>query len=198
MAGFDVSAFVKKIVESKPAGTGNYIRDGVYTLAIRSLQIKPSDQGKGAVWFIGEFFVLAAAPVDVAPDLILGKPNGPPNAVGSDCSVSVDLNSQMGPANVKELAAACLGVKLDQISEDNLSSWINQNVDVPGGNPLWKVPGAVDQPLRGVALSCKTSRALIKSGKNMGTPIVRLRWENIPMTAESIAGCRAMLSPKAA
>lgn len=194
---FDVMQYVKKIVDSKPAGTGNYIRDGGYTLAIRSLQIKPSDKG-GSVWFIGEFMVLASAPVDVAPDLLKNKPNGPPNAVGSDCSVAVDLNSQMGPGNVKSMAAAVLNVKHDQITEEMLSSWINQNVDVPGGNPAWKVPGAVEQPLRGVCLGCKTARALIKSGKSVGEPIVRLNWDHVPMTAEQIAGARQMLAPKAA
>jgi hypothetical protein len=200
---FDVSAYVKKIVESKPAGGGNPIRDGKYVFAIKSLTIKPSDKKGPEVWFIAEFFVVSAAPVDVPPEFILPvgdknhTPVTTPNTVGSDCSMVVDLNSQMGPANVKELAAADLGLKHDQINDENLSKWLSDNVEVPGGNPTWKATGLAN-PLQGRFLALTTRRSLTKTGKNAGKPGIRCNWDHLAQTPSERAAVRAMLQPKAA
>ncbi len=187
---FDVNQYVKKIVASKPAGTGNYIRDGEFTLALKSLQIKPSDKG-GEVWFIGEFMVLASKAVEVPPDRILDKPITPPNAVGSDCSMSVDLNSQMGPSNVKELACADLNLKFDQLTEDQLSLWMAQNVDVPGGNPNWV--GKTAQPLKGRAFEAKTVRKMIKGGPNAGKALIKVNFGHVVQTAAELSEMRGLI-----
>lgn len=199
MAGFDVSAYVKKIVAAKPAGGGNPIRDGKYLLALRSMTIKPSDKGGGEVWFIAEFFVVKAdQPGEILAEHIRADvPVTTPNTVGSDCTMVVDLNSQMGPANVKELAAADLNLKHDQITEEMLSAWINENVEVPGGNPLWKVPGALPNPLQGRVFSMHTRRSLTKTGKNAGKPGIRSNWAHLPQTPEERTYFRGVLTPKA-
>lgn len=194
---FDVSAYVKKIVASKPAGGGNPIRDGKYLFAIKALQIKPSDKG-GQVWFIAEFFTVTSTPVDVPPELIRADvPLTTPNAVGSDCSMVVDLNSQMGPANVKEIAAADLNLKHDQITEDMLSKWISENVEVPGGNSHWKATG-ITNPMQGRVLACLTRRSLVKTGSNAGKPGIRLNWSYVSQSPEERAQLRTLLTPKAA
>ncbi len=199
MSGFDVSAYVKKIVAAKPAGGGNPVRDGKYLFAIKNLQIKPGDKNDGKVWFIAEFFTVTAAPVDVPPELIRADvPVTTPNTVGSDCSMVVDLNTQMGPANVKEIAAADLNVKHDQITEDMLALWISTNVEVPGGNPAWKVAGAIPNPMQGRVLACLTRRSLVKTGPNAGKPGIRLNWSNVAQTPEERSQFRALLTPKAA
>ena len=187
--GFDVRAYAKKIAESKPAGSGNPIRDGDFLLAIRKLSIKPSDKGS-ETWFIGEFFVIKSGPVDVAPDLITAdRPVTTPNPVGSDCSMVVDLNSKMGPANVKELAAAHMGKAHTELTEEDFFTFLSKNVDAPG-----TVTG---QPLMGRVLSVKTSRKLVKEGKNAGKPAVRLNWGHVEQSPAEQAEIRAMLTPKA-
>lgn len=171
-APFDITKYVKKIVESKPAGSGNPFRDGRYTPVIKKLQIKPSDKEEGKVWFIAEFKIVKSEAVDVPPNLITPElPLHLPNAVGSDASMVVDLNTKMGPSNVKELAAADLNKAHDQITEDELTAWISTNVETPG-----KQWSGLVQPLAGRAFNMHTVRTLTQSGKNAGKPGVRLRW----------------------
>lgn len=196
---FDASAYVKKIVASKPAAKGNPIRDGKFVFAIKRMTIKPSDKGS-EVWFIAEFMVLTSAAVDVPVDLQALDHTNPafrmpvtnPNAAGSDCSLVSDLMSQMGPANVKALAAADLGVKHDTINEEQLSKWILDNVDTP--DKTW--PG-IENPKQGRFLGCTTTRSLGKKSPNVGKPYVNLNWEHQPQSAEDLAKARALFQTQA-
>lgn len=179
---FDVSQYVKKITEAKPAGSGNPIRDGKFLLIAKRFEIKPSDKGS-EVWFIGEFRVMRSEPIEVPPNLITPeKPLEPPNQVGQDCSFLTDLNSQMGGANVKEVIAADLGKKHDLITADEVSAWLAANVDRPGFQ--------TNQPKAGRVFEVKTSRTITKSGKNQGKPGTRTHWHHVPQTPEELAAIR--------
>lgn len=194
--GFDVAAYAKKIVNAKPAGSGNPIRDGKFTMILRKLELKPSDKGGSELWFIAEFVVLKSEPVDVPPNMITAdKPVTAPNAVGSDCSIVVDFNSQMGPANIKEVMAADLNLKHEQITEDQVVKWLQDNVETPGGNPAWI--GKQPQPLQGRAFGCTTTRTITKTGKNAGKPGTRPRWSYIEQTPAELQGLREFVQPKA-
>jgi hypothetical protein len=190
MAGFDARAYAQKIANSKPAGSGNPIRDGDFLFAIKNLSVKPSDKGS-QTWFIAEFLTIKSAPVDVAPDMITtDKPIVAPNAPGSTASMVVDLNSQMGPANVKEIAAAVWGKKHSDLTEDDFVKFLSENVDLPGD-----ATGKA-QPLMGRVMSCKTTRKLVQSGANKGKPAVRLGWGHVEQSPEEVAAIRGMMIPK--
>lgn len=185
---FDVSQYVNKITNARPAGAGNPIRDGKFMFAIKRMEIKPSDKNDGKVWFICELRTLKSEKVDVPPELVTAEaPLHEPNPVGSDCSLVTDLASQMGGANVKEVMAATLGVKHETITAEQVTEWIAKNVDTPNK--------PTTQPLCGRVLACKTTRSKTKSGVNAGKIGTRPHWDTVEQTPEELAGIRAMLTP---
>ena len=152
------------IAKSKASQGGNYIKPGKYTFEIGV--VIAEEKRLGPMW-ITEFTVLESAKTDPAIE---------PNAVGSTCSLAVNLSKDAGPGNAKSFCMGAYGVA----SEDEITEEVLEETAGPA------------QPLRYMKIKCEAYNKPIRS--KPGQVFTACKWEYVaPTDAElqAIAARRA-------
>jgi hypothetical protein len=172
-----MSDFFAKIAAANASGGGNYIRDGVYDLTVKSLK---ENRGHNGYSIIAEFQVDSATPngeMALTPDgkAVTDKPVVP-NPVGSEASVVFNFKHESAAGNVKALALALLaslGYTEAQVDAAAIQALVSDK-----------------NPCRGMRIKDATYR---KPSKSTGKILVLNRWETVPQTPDDIAKRRKEL-----
>jgi hypothetical protein len=178
-------ALAKKIAGSRGSQGGNYFRDGSYLCVVLKMELSGGHKGEK---FLGEYKILEASPVDVAPDLLRPRETFDmikPNAVGSIVSKVCMLSQEMGPSNAKSMLCGIDGTPEGEVGEGS-EEFIQMTLDATERH----------QPLRGVLVRVETYRK--RKQKKQDEIMILEKWIHVEgQTAESIAKNRAALDAPA-
>lgn len=154
-------ALLKKIAEARATQGGNNIKDGNYVLVVKKLMIENKFKG---TFFIAEFDVVDAEPT---------RQDVEPNAVGTDCSIALNLDSNVSaPGNMKQFFLGLLGLEEATTTTEQLMKEIAKYV-------------GEDNAARGMLVEASTYRKVTKTGANAGKEGVYPRFS--PATGENTA-----------
>ncbi len=177
----DRQALFNEIANAKTSGTGIKIRDGKYIFVLKKVMM---DKLYSGTYFIVEFIVKHATKV------VVNELNEPyavidvePNAVGTTCSVCVEIGGKNKSAagNIKALFMGLVG-ETDE-----------SKVDAKEFQEMLDKMTSTAQPGRGMYIRCETYRKPIKSGVNIGKAYVGQNWSAVDQTPEQYAAERKAL-----
>jgi len=152
-----------KVANSQPTRGGNFLRDGIYRLAVRELKVTKGFKGH---CFIAEFLVLESKPD-------LNVPDTQPNAPGTVGSFVVNLDKfESAAGNVKAFILALLG------SNDVSGKEFAEAMQALCGD---------QQPARGMLVDDSTYRKTTQKGN----PFTVHNWAHVAgQSQESVAAMR--------
>ncbi len=146
----------KKIAEARATAGGNNITDGQYVMQVLKLTV---DQKFKGTFFVAEFLVV---------DSEKTHPTIEPNRVGTDCSIALNLDSNVSaPGNMKQFFLGLLGLDEATTDSQELVAAISKYT-------------SDDQPARGMLIECSTFRKTTKTGPNAGREGTYPRWSAAP------------------
>lgn len=155
------AALAKKIADARATSGGIHIRDGNYVFLVRKVILEEKYKGN---FFITEFDVLMAQSV---------RTDIEPNKVGTDCSMSLNLDTnKSAPNNMKQFLCALLG------KEDH---------ELQGAEYLKEVAKFTGdtQPARGMLIEASTYRKVTQGGPNAGKEGVYPRFVHVSSETDS-------------
>lgn len=174
-------ALLKKIAEAKTNAGGNIIKEGKYLLEIEKIILEQMNSG---MCFIVEFHVLEAMKINPAVE---------PNAIGSKCSMVVNLDGAgklSAPGNIKSFTLALLGFTEDPAKVTPTC----QLATVPEIMETVDELCAESNPGKGMLIAGETFSKLTRTEKK---PFVGVNWSRVNQTADEIAKRRAAQEARA-
>jgi hypothetical protein len=150
----------KQIANATPPGGGVFLKDGIYTLAVKKIVLEQMHTG---MCFIVEFKVVAVQPHPNYPDV-------KPNAVDTTASSvwNFTKHADTAPGNTKGFLAILEGVDASTLDANTVGTL----VDAATGP---------DQPYKGYLVGCETYRKYTKgSPTNPSKELTLPKWQHIP------------------
>lgn len=151
----------KQIANATPPGGGVFLKDGLYGLAIKKIELEQKHTG---VCFIVEFKIMSAQKHPMYPDI-------EPNAVGTSASIvwNFTKHADTAPGNTKGFLTTLEGVDASVLDVDTVGKLIDAAVG----------PG---QPYKGYLVGCETYRKMTKDkSKELTLP----KWQHIPESGDN-------------
>ena len=152
----------KQIANATPPGGGVYLKDGIYMLAIKKIELDTKKYT--GTCFICEFKIVSAKPHPMYPDVI-------PNAEGTSASIvwNFTKHADTAPGNTKGFLATLEGVDASTLDAETVGTLIDAAV-------------SKEQPYKGYLVGCETYRKMTKKGdKELTLP----RWQHVPEVGEN-------------
>lgn len=145
-------ALAKKIAEARASAGGNNIKDGQYVMVVKKLLV---DQKFKGTFFVAEFDVVDSDKTHATVE---------PNLPGTDCSIALNLDSNVSaPGNMKQFFLGLFNKDEATVDSKELVELISKNT-------------GDDQPARGMLVECATYRKVTKTGVNAGKEGVYPKW----------------------
>lgn len=151
----------KQIANATPPGGGVFLKDGIYMLAIKKIELEQKHTG---VCFIVEFKIVSAKPHPMYSDVA-------PNAEGTSASIvwNFTKHADTAPGNTKGFLATLEGADPNTLDADTVGTLLDAAV-------------SAQQPYKGYLVGCETYRKFTKKGdKELTLP----RWQHIPEVGEN-------------
>ena len=168
-----------KIANARATTGGNIIKDGKYLLTIEKISIESKFRG---TMFIAEFYVKKSEKT---------LANIEPNAVGSTCSIVLNLDEPrgIGAGNAKAFVLNLLGYDEPKgpIESPEVQKFLAEFQET-----LAKLIEPA-QPVRGMLVNCETFRKVTQTGVNAGKEATYPRFSSVPQKPEEIAASRNWL-----
>jgi hypothetical protein len=150
----------KQIATATPPGGGVFLKDGLYTLAIKKIVV---DQMHTGMCFIVEFKVVSVQSHPNYPDV-------KPNAVDTTASIvwNFTKHADTAPGNTKGFLAMLEGVDASSLDAATIGTLIDAAT-----NP--------EQPYKGYLVGCETYRKWTKgSPTNPSKELTLPKWQHVP------------------
>ena len=169
-----LDALIGQIASSRAANGGNYIRDGRYTMMLKSITVEDL--------FKGDTLVAELEVLESEDDSTAKADNG--NPIKANPKGDVVSFIQQFKEHPMTAFSATKALILALLEEDEASCSADQF------SKAFKNAVGKDQPLRGTLVKCSTYRKLTKDKSKL---LVLPKWTSVPQTEEEIAGRRKAL-----